>query len=411
MKKLSIATAFLVLIGILLSACSPLVVGAAGAPTAQPLPRTGTYEAQVQGLQVQVLDGNPRQVTAVVHGILSESCATLGDSRVEYADNTFRITIYAVSPIDRGCAPAISPFETTVVLDVQGKSAGTYTVTANGASGVFTLKDAQPTATPTPTAVPTAPASQGCTDSAAFVTDVSVPDNVLFGPGTPFTKTWRVRNTGTCAWTSDYLVYYISGATMSQQPAYYILPSGQRVQPGHTVDISIGMSAPMETGYYTSYWGLKGRNGAFMPISGGHNGNSFFVKIRVNNDVIFGSGKIIDQSIDIVPEQGSGESCTPGATYLVRAHVTTDGPLSALYEVDSTAGQIAAGSFVDPDTGALKTTMEGTINIDASLFAADGTQTVTLPFRFVGPYPDPDNIQVNFWVDGGSWVHAKPPCP
>ncbi len=127
-------------------------------------------------------------------------------------------------------------------------------------------------------------------------------------------------------------------------------------------------------------------------------------------DVIYGSGKIIDQSLDIVLEQGSGQPCTPDATYLVHAHVTTDGPMSARYEVNSTAGQIAAGSCVDPDTGALKTTVDGTINIDASLFAADGTQTVTLPFRFVGPYPYPDNIQVNFHVDGGSWVSAKVAC-
>ncbi len=128
-------------------------------------------------------------------------------------------------------------------------------------------------------------------------------------------------------------------------------------------------------------------------------------------DVIFGSGKIIDQSIDIVLEQGSGEACSPGATYLVHAAVTTDGPVSANYEINSTAGQIAAGSFVDAASGALKPTVDGTIKLDASLFAADGTQTVTLPFRFVGPYPYPDNIQVNFRVDGGSWVSAKVACP
>ncbi len=78
---------------------------------------------------------------------------------------------------------------------------------------------------------------------------------------------------------------------------------------------------------------------------------------------------------------------------------------------DSTAGQIAAGSFVDPDSGALKTVLEGTINIDASLFAADGTQTVTLPFRFVGSYPYSRDIQVNFRVENGSWVSAKVACP
>ncbi len=414
MKKLSIVTAFLVFASVLLSACGPFAVGAAGAPTAEPQPQMRRYEAQTQSVQVQVQEGNPQQASAVVRGILSEACARLDESRVEYSNNTYKITVYATSPTDHGCAAVISPFETTVALDIQGKPAGTYTVTANGVDAVFTLKGAQPAPSAVPTAapslVPTTAPSQGCTDSAAFVSDISVPDNVLFSAGTPFTKTWRIKNTGTCTWTSDYLVYYISGATMSQQPAYRIVQPGQRVEPGQTVDISVGMTAPMDTGYYTSYWGLKGRDGRPMPVAGGASGNSFYVKIRVT-DVIAGSGKIIDQGIEIELEQGSGEACTPGATYLVHAHVTTDGPLSALYEVDSTAGQIAAGKFVDPATGALVTTVEATVNLDASLFAADGTQTATLPFRFVGPYPYPDNIQVNFWVDGGSWVSAKVACP
>ncbi len=274
----------------------------------------------------------------------------------------------------------------------------------------------QPTAAPTiaPTAVPTVQSGgQACTDSAAFVSDVSVPDNVLFSPGTAFTKTWRLKNTGTCVWDSSYLVYWISGATMSQQPGYFIVPAGQSVEPGQTVDVSVGMTAPMDVGYYTAYWGLKGPAGQWIPVSGGANGNSFFVKIRVSDSGASGlpGARIVDQLIDIELEQGSGEACTPEATYLVHAYVRADGPLSALYEIDSTAGQIAAGYFLDPSTGAKQTTVEGTVKFDASLFAADGTPTITLPLRFVGPYPYPQDITVNFWVDGGKWVSARVECP
>ncbi len=283
---------------------------------------------------------------------------------------------------------------------------------------------AEPTAAPTmgpvsaPTISPTAPptletAGQDCSDSAAFVSDVSVPDNVLFSPGTPFTKTWRLKNTGTCVWDNSYLVYWISGASMSQQPGYFLVPAGQMVKPGQTVDVSVGMTAPAEVGYYTAYWGLKRRDGQWLPISRGANGNSFFVKIRVSDSGASGlpGARIVDQIIDIELEQGSGEACTPEATYLVHAYVKADGPLSALYEIDSTAGQIAAGYFIDASTGARLATVEGTVKFDASLFAADGAPTITLPFRFVGPYPYPDNIQVNFWVDGGHWVSAKVTCP
>ncbi|MFN3762162.1 MAG: NBR1-Ig-like domain-containing protein, partial [Anaerolineae bacterium] len=47
---------------------------------------------------------------------------------------------------------------------------------------------------------PTQEAIPGCTLNARWVADVTVPDNTAFAPNTPFVKTWRVRNSGTCAW-------------------------------------------------------------------------------------------------------------------------------------------------------------------------------------------------------------------
>ncbi len=275
---------------------------------------------------------------------------------------------------------------------------------------------AAPTIEPTsaPTAAPTLTSGgQGCTDAAEFVSDVSVPDNVLFSPGTPFIKTWRLKNTGTCTWDNRYLVHWISGATMSQQPGYFLVPAGQTVEPGQTVDVSVGMSAPMEVGYYTSYWGLKSPDGQWIPVAHGAGNNSFFVKIRVSDSGASGlpGARIVDQVIDIELEQGSGDACTPDATYLVHAYVKADGALSALYEIDSTAGQISAGYFADPSTGAKLNTVEGTVKFDAALFAADGAPTIPINLRFVGPYPYPRDIQVNFWVDGGKSVSAKVDCP
>ncbi len=317
-------------------------------------------------------------------------------------------------------------FQVSVSLVIMGMlltACGPFVRVANGLGA----PSPQPTtgAVDVPTIAPTAPivlptiapstgsgGDQSCTDSAEFVSDVSIPDNVLFSPNTPFTKTWRLKNTGTCTWDSSYLVYWISGATMSQQPGYPVVPAGQSVKPGETVDVSVGMTSPADIGYYTAYWGLKSRDGQWIPIARGAGGNSFFVKIRVNDSGASGlpGARIVDQIIDIELEQGSGEACTAEATYLVHAYVKADGPLSALYEIDSTAGQISAGYFVDA-SGAKLTTVEGTVKFDASLFAADGAPTVTIPLRFVGPYPYPKDIQVNFWVDGGQWVHAKVQCP
>ena len=49
-----------------------------------------------------------------------------------------------------------------------------------------------------------ASAAQYCTDRAQFVTDVTVPDGTKYDPGATFTKTWRLRNVGTCTWTTAY---------------------------------------------------------------------------------------------------------------------------------------------------------------------------------------------------------------
>src|SRR5512134_797366 len=59
-----------------------------------------------------------------------------------------------------------------------------------------------------------ASAAQTCTDRAQFVADVTIPDGTRFSPGTTFTKTWRLRNIGTCTWTTAYTMVFDSGTQM-----------------------------------------------------------------------------------------------------------------------------------------------------------------------------------------------------
>lgn len=401
-----------ILISLVVGACVPLAP-ATSTPTATPA--TTQREAQVQSVVIQILDSDPPQVNAVVRGNLTESCATLGQSQAQYGSNTFRIGVYAVSPTDRGCARVSAPFETTIALDTSGLGTGTYTVIANGVSAVFSMQPGSPapTTAPTeaPTEVPTAvPTSHGCTDSAAFVSDVTIPDHTLMAPGVSFTKTWRLKNSGSCTWNSRYLVAYMSGTTMTQSSGYWIVQPGQTVAPGQSVNISIGMSAPVQDGNYASYWGLKKENGQFMPIQGGDNGNSFYVKIRVPDTRPQG-GNIVAASIDIDLEQGSGTVCTPDATYLVHAYITADGPTTASYEIGSTAGQISAGYILGADNTEPQGYGSGTVEFEPAMFGQGGTKTITLPFRFVGPYPYPDDITMLLRINDGEWHSAKVMCP
>ena len=356
-------------------------------------------EAQVQSVEIQTLQTDPPQVNAVVHGNLTESCATLGESQVQYSSNMIGITVYAVSRSDIGCMQTTTPFETTIPLKTSDLSNGTYTVVANGVSAIFSLPTINPTPSPVPTVI-TAPTSSACVDSATFISDVTIPDNTVLAPNSPVTKTWRLKNTGTCTWDSSYLVAYISGSTMSQQPGYWIVSQGQTVSPGQMLDVSVGMTSPVENGRYVSYWGLKKLDGGFMPIQGGANGNSFYVKIKVNNGTV--EGKITNQSISIELEQGSGTVCTADSTYFVHVSISADGATTAAYEVGSTAGQIPAGYFLDANNNS-SPYVTGTLTFDQA-----GTKT--LNYRFVGPYPYPNDITVNLRVNGGEWHNTKLSC-
>lgn len=244
-------------------------------------------------------------------------------------------------------------------------------------------------------------ADAGCQDSAQYINDDGL-DGTTYAPNTPFTKTWTVKNTGSCNWDSNYLVFQLSGAFMTQSPGYLIVQSGHTVTPGQTVNISIGMTSPVESGNYISYWGLKKRNGQFMPIQGGSGGNSFYVVVNVNNNGV-AAGEVTAESIDIEPEQGSGPACISNSTYFVHASITTNGPAAAYYEIGSTAGQIPAGNFLELNSNEPSIYVTGTLVFDQA-----GTKTINL--RFVGPYPHPDDITENLRVNGGEWHNTKLAC-
>ena len=48
-------------------------------------------------------------------------------------------------------------------------------------------------------------------DWAQFIADVTVPDGTTYTPGATFQKTWRLKNIGTCTWTTSYALIFDSG--------------------------------------------------------------------------------------------------------------------------------------------------------------------------------------------------------
>jgi uncharacterized protein YkwD len=115
------------------------------------------------------------------------------------------------------------------------------------------------TATPE-TPVPTNAAD--CTNSAAFVSDVTIADNEIIPSSRPFTKTWRIKNTGTCIWGPEYTLTHYSGDRMFAPPSVPLSVTF----PNQTVEISMELIAPKGPGTYSGYFVIKNPAGLIMKV-------------------------------------------------------------------------------------------------------------------------------------------------
>ena len=141
----------------------------------------------------------------------------------------------------------------------------------------------QPSFTPVPTLAFTATSSIPC-NRATFVEDVTYPDGTVVASEQGFTKTWRFKNSGSCAWTTGYQLVFASGSQMSG-PDAVTFPVG--VKPGETIDLSVGLIAPKDTGNYTGYWQFKTDSG--VTFGSGNNNQPFWVKIAVGTTTLSGT--------------------------------------------------------------------------------------------------------------------------
>lgn len=137
-----------------------------------------------------------------------------------------------------------------------------------------------PSPTPLPSAtntqMPPTPTLQPC-NRAELVADISVSDGTRFGPSASFTKTWRLKNTGSCIWTKKYNLVFVDGSLMDGNP---VIPLPGRVHPGEAVDLSVNLRAPKKDGNYRGYWMLRSDTGEYFGV--GRDGKTaFWVDIRV----------------------------------------------------------------------------------------------------------------------------------
>ncbi|GAB4499254.1 MAG: hypothetical protein OHK003_14400 [Anaerolineales bacterium] len=208
------------------------------------------------------------------------------------------------------------------------------------------------TSTPEPTATPTCP--QGL-----FVTDITIPDGTLMTPGQTFTKKWRIRNTGQCAWTGYNLVFD-SGDSMSGPASK---PIGV-VNPGQEVDLEVNLTAPNTPGNYRGYWRIVSNNNILVPMLNGYQGRAFYVDIKVQAPPTNTNIPFAVTSVNFTNSGGCGG-------FTATASITTNGPGTVTY----------TWKFSD----------NATVPNETLTFAAAGTQTDSFTWNATNPG--------TYWID------------
>ena len=224
----------------------------------------------------------------------------------------------------------------TLELDTSTPTVGPQETAAAPATATNTLAPAQPTQT-----------QQVC-DRGDFVEDVSIEDGTQMVPGESFTKTWRLKNSGTCTWTTSYAVVFDHDNLMGAQ-SVVTLPKS--VAPGETVDVSVAMTAPTTPGKYVGYWMLRNEQGTVFGLGTGAN-KSFYVEI----EVVSGEFAVTGVYPKVSPNSFTG-ACSP---------------VSLTFEADIRVNKAGTISyhwiFSDADDSAVKT-------LD---FTEAGTKTVSI---------------------------------
>jgi len=156
-----------------------------------------------------------------------------------------------------------------------------------------------PTATVTSTPGPITPTvPPSACDKVQYVADVNVPDGTIFQPGAQFTKTWRLKNVGTCAWSTSYQLVFFSGEKMGASSSAAF---PKDVPVGSTVDVSINLTAPSAAGSYRGYWMFKNASGALFGL-GAQGNKPWWVDIKVSGPTVTPGG----------PTPTLAPSATPG---------------------------------------------------------------------------------------------------
>ena len=215
-----------------------------------------------------------------------------------------------------------SAIATSVAQTVQARSTPEALATATSPAPTATLSSLTlPAATVGAPTATGAAAVQFCEASASLVGE-TFPDGTILQPGTVFTKTWSIQNSGTCVWDASWQLVFYGGALMDGVTVYNF---PQPAQPGDTVEVPIILRAPAQGGQHTGEWMLKSPWGASFGVG------QYSVPLSVS--IVVGSitpdSKRTETVFGVTAVTYQVErTCAPANTfYTITANITSNGPV------------------------------------------------------------------------------------
>jgi hypothetical protein len=274
---------------------------------------------------------------------------------------------------------------TTAPSATSAASATSDAAPTEAASQTQVVGEATSTPEATLPATPDVTAAPG-TDSAEFISDVTVPDGTDFAPGEVFTKTWQLRNNGTTTWNAAYSLVYVSGDQMGDTDAVPLLAN---VAPGQTADLSVTLTAPGQLDRYTGFWMLRNSTGQVFGI-GAESNQPIYVQIDV---VAAASGSP-------APTGQAGPITVTAATMAIeQANVSGTCPQTLTFN----------GTFTSQGSGTVTYVLE--LAADDPAFVFTPPDTGSSPFNNAGPrtFAVSYDLQFTDSVSGQVWLHILSP--
>ncbi len=245
--------------------------------------------------------------------------------------NLLLVLVLSLAILMGACSPAqsnASVIATSVAATVQAQATAAAAATPTPLPVTQTipaLTTPVASATQPPPTAPTGSGSNLCTASASFISE-TIPDGTIESPGAVFTKTWRIQNTGTCPWDSTWKWVFVSGDLLGGATLYnFPAPAS----PGATVDVPVVFTAPADSGTYRGYWKIQSPWGMLFGDSG--SGNAFWVDIVVGSGTPANSKTQTVFGVTAVTYDVSRRCTTANTFWTVTAHISSNGPVTAIY--------------------------------------------------------------------------------